>query len=298
MTDHTAELKEAVDRLDRYIRGDKICRELYHDGDRFEDGTYELMCPLAALAPCVIDEYGEDCDTNDCPTWLMPAWMAHATTWFNDYTSERGWRKFLASYAETARCFLDLNGAAWLVAKHRFSHHMVKLLFDATFESIPDLDTMAMECRAEAWILALRGPSKESALQHASRLISALESAANLADQRFGKAFKSECPTVEAMSRELRNQEAVAMRGFSRYVSRYMAERDDAIIGALFNLCNIWAHRTVLTITRKAIGPAGETLINAEQVDILRASKIEELADTLGDELLSIIADQAQMRSP
>lgn len=101
-------LSERFDRLDTYIREDRILRHRWEDTDA--DGRARA-CLLSAIAPEVLEEDGGR--IGSCPAEVMPAWLAYLTPELDDRTSESSWREIIRRYAHVVRraaLSLDVHG--------------------------------------------------------------------------------------------------------------------------------------------------------------------------------------------
>lgn len=84
--------RNAIDKLRAAIARDEVVR---HKWAAEKDGRV-LGCLLATMAP----ECGVHQRPGVCPAYLMPAWLAHLTPWFDDAGSYGKWRDDLATYAD------------------------------------------------------------------------------------------------------------------------------------------------------------------------------------------------------
>jgi hypothetical protein len=96
------DMEERVARLDTMIEEGRIIRHEWTDG-------HERACLLAALSP----EVARDGNVGACPAHVMPVWLAHLTPWIDDEVSDEAWPRIIRRYADLARRWHRLDGAAW-----------------------------------------------------------------------------------------------------------------------------------------------------------------------------------------
>lgn len=110
------EFRKRFDALARRRERREIVRQ---DWASIRDGR-ELGCLLLTLAPevrlrlhQVDDLVHASISMPECPSWLMPAWMAHLTPQIDDCGSDEKWPEHIALYVGLGRRWLVLDASAW-----------------------------------------------------------------------------------------------------------------------------------------------------------------------------------------
>lgn len=98
-----------ADRLDRFIKENRLIRRSFGDGK-------ERACLLSALAPEVV---GTGHPTANCPAELMPRWFAEVTPIIDDAGSEKKWKGVVTRYAELAHRWHILSQEEWGALEQR-----------------------------------------------------------------------------------------------------------------------------------------------------------------------------------
>jgi hypothetical protein len=112
MVDHVGvSMNERVDRLDRMIAEGRVIRHKWTDKDA---AGRELACLLVAISP----EVGPRGDTRNCPSSVMPPWLALLTPILDDRGSVGAWPGMVRRYASLARRWHVLDEAGWLRARN------------------------------------------------------------------------------------------------------------------------------------------------------------------------------------
>jgi hypothetical protein len=97
--------EQRCERLDQFIRENRLIRKAWTGTDA--QGR-ETACLLAALAP--------ECakgNVIECPSELMPQWLAELTPWIDDEPSEEAWPVIVKRYAELSHRWHVLTPDAW-----------------------------------------------------------------------------------------------------------------------------------------------------------------------------------------
>ncbi len=97
--------EQRCERLDQFIRENRLIRKAWTGTDA--QGR-ETACLLAALAP--------ECakgNVIECPSELMPQWLAELTPWIDDAPSEEAWPVIVKRYAELSHRWHVLTPDAW-----------------------------------------------------------------------------------------------------------------------------------------------------------------------------------------
>lgn len=105
--------EQRVAHLYSLIERDDVLRHVWTDGPRGPHG-YMRACLLAALSP----EVGDTEEPTECPSWLMPLWLAEATPDLDDEVSDEAWPDVIRRYADLAGRWHVLNDEAWERARH------------------------------------------------------------------------------------------------------------------------------------------------------------------------------------
>jgi hypothetical protein len=133
-------LNDRFDRLCFFIKESRLIRNEWGDGQ-------ERACLLVAIAP----EVGENGDTDRCPAYVLPRWMAHLTPDIDDNGSMDAWPKMVERYATVVRRgshTLDEKG--WYRVLCRF---MVFVIKDAE----PHDASGSCESTLALWLRVLEG---------------------------------------------------------------------------------------------------------------------------------------------
>jgi hypothetical protein len=112
MVDHVGvSMNERLDRLDRMIAEGRVIRHKWTDKDA---AGRELACLLVAISP----EVGPRGDTRNCPSSVMPLWLAKITPILDDRGSVGAWPGMVRRYASLARRWHVLDEEGWLRAQY------------------------------------------------------------------------------------------------------------------------------------------------------------------------------------
>jgi hypothetical protein len=127
------------DRLDRFIREDRVIRGEWGDGQ-------ERACLLLAIAPEV--GYG---DIDACPAGVIPPWLAELTPSIDDKVAAEDWSDIISTYARVVRSGSErFDAAGWRRVLARF---MLSVLGD-----VAEHDTAGVVDRVSAlWRRVLDG---------------------------------------------------------------------------------------------------------------------------------------------
>lgn len=95
-----------ITKLNQYITEDRLIRHAWTDLDA--QGR-ETACLLAAMSPEVAAEE----DASECPTDIMPQWLAYLTPWMSDEGSAEAWPGMIRRYAAVAARWHVLSDETW-----------------------------------------------------------------------------------------------------------------------------------------------------------------------------------------
>lgn len=133
-------IDERFTRLDTLIAQGRICRRRWHDGPPTDDG-YEHMCLLLSLAP----EVGKG-EVEQCPAWLMPAWLAHLTPWIDDAGSEERWPHHIAEYRRVVPGVARLSADSQRRLDYAVRAAILRETIDVAGDSKPVVEAVIARC--------------------------------------------------------------------------------------------------------------------------------------------------------
>lgn len=145
-------INERFDRLDAYIRENRILRSRWSDLDA--DGR-EHACLIVALAP----EVGAQGAVAQCPADVIPAWLAYLTPALDDGVSMAAWPEIVQKYARVVRMgATTLDDAGWRRVQARFLLAVDPSLEGETVPTVAAAlwSASRAEVLAEAWAAASR----------------------------------------------------------------------------------------------------------------------------------------------
>jgi hypothetical protein len=228
---------ERLDRLDRMIAEGRVIRHKWTDKDA---AGRELACLLVAISP----EVGPRGDTRNCPSSVMPLWLAKITPILDDRGSVGAWPGMVRRYASLARRWHVLDEEGWLraqygacaaITREAMAHakrpdvidvcREVADLCDRRASGEPELGHRLSDARTRA--LALRSKCWEAAA-------AAAEAAAATRVAAAAAAAASEA-AAEAAADGAAAEAAAAPYWSPKYVQRTREAANDRIATAVLN---------------------------------------------------------------
>jgi hypothetical protein len=128
----TMNKEQRCKRLDQFIRENRLIRKAWTGTDA--QGR-ETACLLAALAP--------ECakgNVIECPSELMPQWLAELTPWIDDAPSEEAWPVIVKRYAALSHRWHVLTPDAW--SRLHFTVRAISLRKAREFVSASEVGVM------------------------------------------------------------------------------------------------------------------------------------------------------------
>lgn len=122
--------------------------------------------------------------TNNCPSGVMPQWMADLTPWIDDAGTDEKWRWFVVRYAHAQEEWHVLSDAQWVRINQLFRAECVRVALEQAESVVPtnaDYWPAVESACTDVYDALMRGD--ESSAARAARAAGAAEAARATADQ-------------------------------------------------------------------------------------------------------------------